>query len=39
LDAEAFQQCFVSWVAAVTGQPAEVIAIDGCPREIVRNSV
>jgi predicted transposase YbfD/YdcC len=29
LDAEAFQQCFVSWVAAVTGQPAEVIAIDG----------
>lgn len=29
LDAEAFQQCFVSWVAAVTGQPAEVVAIDG----------
>jgi predicted transposase YbfD/YdcC len=29
LDSEAFQQCFVSWVAAVTGQPAEVIAIDG----------
>lgn len=29
LDAEAFQRCFVSWVAAVTGAPAEVIAIDG----------
>jgi predicted transposase YbfD/YdcC len=29
LDAEAFQQCFVSWVGAVTGAPAEVIAIDG----------
>jgi predicted transposase YbfD/YdcC len=29
LDAESFQQCFVSWVAAITGQPAEVIAIDG----------
>ncbi|MGZ9093115.1 MAG: ISAs1 family transposase [Rhodoplanes sp.] len=29
LDAVAFQQCFVAWVAAVTGQPAEVIAIDG----------
>ena len=29
LDAAAFQQCFVAWVAAVTGQPAEVIAIDG----------
>ena len=29
LDAESFQQCFVSWVAAVTGAPAEVIAIDG----------
>jgi hypothetical protein len=32
LDAESFQQCFVSWVAAITGQPAEVIAIDGCPQ-------
>src|SRR5271166_5930584 len=29
LDAEAFQRCFVSWVAALTGVPAEVIAIDG----------
>lgn len=29
LDAERFQQCFVAWVAASTGIPAEVIAIDG----------
>jgi predicted transposase YbfD/YdcC len=29
LDAEAFQRCFVSWVSAMTGIPAEVIAIDG----------
>ena len=29
LDAEVFQRCFVSWVAAMTGVPAEVIAIDG----------
>jgi len=29
LDAEKFQQCFVSWVAVQTGAPAEVIAIDG----------
>lgn len=29
LDAEQFQRCFVSWVAALTGAPAEVIAIDG----------
>jgi predicted transposase YbfD/YdcC len=29
LDAVAFQRCFVSWVAALTGAPAEVIAIDG----------
>jgi predicted transposase YbfD/YdcC len=29
LDAAMFQRCFVSWVAAVTGAPAEVIAIDG----------
>ena len=29
LDAEAFQRCFVGWVAALTGAPAEVIAIDG----------
>ncbi len=29
LDAEKFQQCFVAWVAAITGAPGEVIAIDG----------
>src|SRR5499425_3544824 len=29
LDAAAFQRCFVAWVAAVTGAPAEAIAIDG----------
>jgi len=29
LDAEAFQRCFVGWVAARTGVAAEVIAIDG----------
>ena len=29
LDADKFQQCFVAWVAALTGAPAEVIAIDG----------
>jgi predicted transposase YbfD/YdcC len=29
LDAERFQQCFVAWVAALTGTPADVIAIDG----------
>jgi predicted transposase YbfD/YdcC len=29
LDAEKFQQCFVGWVAALTGASAEVIAIDG----------
>jgi predicted transposase YbfD/YdcC len=29
LDADQFQQCFVAWVAALTGAPAEVIAIDG----------
>jgi predicted transposase YbfD/YdcC len=29
LDAEQFQRCFVSWVSAVTGMPADVIAIDG----------
>jgi len=31
LDAEQFQQCFVAWVAALTGAPADVIAIDGNP--------
>jgi len=29
LDAERFQRCFVAWVAALTGAPAGVIAIDG----------
>ena len=29
LDAETFQQCFVAWVASVTGTPKGVIAIDG----------
>lgn len=29
LDAAAFQRCFVGWVAALTGAPADVIAIDG----------
>jgi predicted transposase YbfD/YdcC len=29
LDPEQFQRCFVAWVAAVTGLPAGVIAIDG----------
>ena len=29
LDAEQFQRCFVTWVAALTGAPAGVIAIDG----------
>jgi predicted transposase YbfD/YdcC len=29
LDAQAFQRCFVAWVAALTETPAEVIAIDG----------
>ena len=29
LDAQAFQGCFVAWVAALTNTPAEVIAIDG----------
>jgi len=29
LDAEHFQRCFVSWVAALTGAAGEVIAIDG----------
>ena len=29
LDAAQFQRCFVAWVAAVTGMPAEVIAMHG----------
>lgn len=29
LDAEIFQRCFVRWVAAVTGLPSDVVAIDG----------
>src|SRR6201981_42886 len=31
LDAEAFQRCFVAWVASLTGAPPDVIAIDGKP--------
>jgi len=29
LDAEAFQRCFVAWVAALVGVPEGVVAIDG----------
>jgi predicted transposase YbfD/YdcC len=29
LDPEQFQRCFVAWVAAQTGVPAEVVAVDG----------
>ena len=29
LDAEAFQKCFMAWVAALTKQALEIIAIDG----------
>ena len=29
LDAKEFQRCFVAWVAALTGAPVDVIAIDG----------
>jgi hypothetical protein len=29
LDAQAFQRCFVAWVAALTKTPAEAIVIDG----------
>src|SRR4051812_33750696 len=29
VDAEAFQRCFVAWIASLVGTPAEVIAIDG----------
>lgn len=29
LDAKAFQRCFVTWVASLTGVAAQVIAIDG----------
>jgi hypothetical protein len=29
LDAEQFQSCFVAWVAALSGTPEGVIAIDG----------
>ena len=29
LDAEAFQRCFVAWVAGLIGVPAGVVAIDG----------
>ena len=29
LDTEAFERCFVAWVAALTGVPTGVVAIDG----------
>jgi predicted transposase YbfD/YdcC len=29
LDPEPFERCFVAWVAAQTGVPAEVVAVDG----------
>jgi hypothetical protein len=29
LDAEAFQRCFIAWVATLLNAPAEVVAIDG----------
>lgn len=29
IDAEAFQRCFVAWVASFTGVPSGVIAVDG----------
>jgi predicted transposase YbfD/YdcC len=29
LDTEAFERCFVAWVAALTGVPGDVVAIDG----------
>jgi predicted transposase YbfD/YdcC len=29
LDAEQFQRCFIAWVAAVTGVPVGVVAVDG----------
>ncbi|MGH6845332.1 MAG: hypothetical protein ACRD59_09700 [Candidatus Acidiferrales bacterium] len=29
LDAQAFQRCFVAWMAALTKTPADVITIDG----------
>jgi predicted transposase YbfD/YdcC len=29
IEAEAFQRCFVAWVASVTGVPSGVIAVDG----------
>lgn len=29
LDAEAFQRCFVAWVASLTGVASDVIALDG----------
>jgi predicted transposase YbfD/YdcC len=29
LEAEAFQRCFVAWVASLTGVPSGVIAVDG----------
>src|SRR5712692_10887959 len=33
LDAEAFQRCFVAWVAALIGVPAGVVAIKPAPAQ------
>jgi hypothetical protein len=37
VDAKQFQRCFVAWVAALTGAPAEVMAIDGKTSRITNN--
>ena len=38
LDAEAFQRCFVAWVASLTGAPLEVVGRD-VGRDVVRPNV
>jgi len=39
LDAEQFQRCFVAWVAALTGVPVGVVAIDGnAPENVTKLS-
>src|SRR5450830_1536867 len=39
LDAEEFQRRFVAWVAALTGAPKDVIAIDGLPAQYRRENL